>query len=168
MVRGCVASVLIVLVVSVLGWGDTLTLKDGRVLSGRLTGLTATTLAFRLPTGTQLILPLREVARLEMDWVADPTPRVKKADWQRAVDRAQRAFFSCRWSRQGLILGGILFMAGGFWLTEQGYGPLGGVVSALGAMSAVLGIITPAPPCAELEAQLKLLVRIGLDHDWLY
>lgn len=167
MMRWCLVGVLI-LVAGVSVLADTLHLKDGRALAGELTGVTATALSFRLAGGNLASFPLAEVARVEIDWGANPNPRLKRADWQKAIAKAQRELLSCRRARQGLVLGGLLFVGGGAWLTHQGFETFGGVISALGAVATALGIITPTPACPVQEARVKVLARIGLDHDWFY
>jgi len=146
---------------------DTLYLRDGRALSGELTEVTAKAVVFRLATGTKVAYPLGEVTRVDIDFFQNPSPRVKKGDWQKAVAAVQRELNSCRWARQGLFLGGLVFLGSGAWLVEQGQASLGGVISALGLMASALGVIAPTPTCPGPEAKMKVLVRIGLDHDWL-
>lgn len=145
---------------------DTLVLTDGEVLQGKLTGLTSTELVFLTSQGA-LSFPLAEVGRVEIDWAEDPKPRVEKATWERALAKAQRDLTSCRYVRQGLVLGGLAFVAGGYWLGSLGYGAPAQLISGLGAIGTMLGLISPAPSCEVQAARLRLLLQIGLDHNWL-
>ncbi|MCR4391378.1 MAG: hypothetical protein NUV94_01040 [Candidatus Acetothermia bacterium] len=146
---------------------DTLHFKDGRALSGELAGIGDAGLVFRVD-GVSTVYPFAAVARVDIDWQGNPEPRLTKAKWQRAMAKAQRALFACRSARYGLMLGGFLFMGGGYWLSLEGYGPFGNLLTALGAVATVLGVVAPPSECPAQEAQVKLLARIGLDHDWVY
>jgi len=145
---------------------DTLHLKDGRTLIGELCGVTAYSALFCVQGMVSSFL-LTDVARVELDFGANPDPRVTQAAWRRAMSRAQRELTACRSVRFGLILGGLAFMAGGHWLGLEGY-EAGNLVVALGAVGTALGLIAPTPPCLVQEARVKVLARIGLDHGWLY
>lgn len=157
----------LVLMVSVSACADTLHLKGGQKVTGELCGVTAGSLQWCATGGIQASFPLTDVARVEFS--ADPVvvPRVSEAEWRKAMGSAQRELTSCRSARYGLILGGLAFVGGGYWLGLQGY-EAGNLVIALGVVAVGLGAIAPNPRCPSSEAKVKTLVRIGLDHGWLY
>lgn len=160
--------IVVVLVLAGLpAMADTLHFKDGRALSGELAGIADGGLVFRVD-GVGTVYPFAAVAQVDIDWEGKPEPRVTKAEWQRAMAKAQRALFACRSARYGVTLGGFLFIGGGYWLTLEGYAPFGNLVTAIGTVATMLGIVSPTPNCPAQEAQVKLLARIGLDHDWVY
>lgn len=156
-----------VLLAGVVAHADTLVLKSGERVTGELCGVTPDAVVWCAAGGVRVVFPLGEVARVE--FAADPTvaPRVSEADWRTAMGRAWRQLASCRSARQGLILGGLAFVAGGYWLSSQGY-EAGNIIVALGAVATGLGVIAPNPRCPGPEERVKALVRIGLDHGWLY
>jgi len=166
MIRRWMWAVLAVLV-GVTACADTLHLKTGQKVSGELCGVTADSVAWCTVGGLQAKFPLADVARIEFG--VDPTvvPRVSEAEWRKAIGRAQRELVSCRSARYGLILGGLAFVGGGYWLGIQGY-EAGNFIIALGAVAAGLGVIAPNPRCPVQEERVKNLTRIGLDHGWLY
>jgi hypothetical protein len=153
--------------IGVAAAADTLYLNDGRVLVGELCGVTAYSVTFCVAGDVPRSFLLTEILRVELDFGANPNLRVAEADWRRAMSRARRELTSCRSARYGLILGGLAFMGGGYWLGLQGY-EAGNLLIALGAVGAALGVIAPTPACLVQEARVKPLARIGLAHDWLY
>lgn len=159
--------VVLVLVGGATACADTLYLKSGQKISGELCGVTPDAVAWCAAGGLQVKFPLADVARVEFS--ADPTlvPRVTEAEWRKAMGRAQRDLVSCRTARAGLILGGLAFVAGGYWLGLQGQ-ETGNVVIALGVVATGLGVIAANPRCPAQEERVKVLTRIGLDHGWLY
>lgn len=156
-----------VLMVGVSACADTLHLKSGRALVGELCGVTADAVLWCAVGGMKASFALTDVARVE--FTADPVvaPRVSQPEWRKAMGSAQRELTSCRSARYGLILGGLAFVGGGYWLGLQGY-EAGNLVIALGAVAAGLGVIAPNPRCLSQEDRVRTLVRIGLDHGWLY
>ncbi|HRS13627.1 MAG TPA: hypothetical protein P5259_01310 [Candidatus Bipolaricaulis sp.] len=157
----------LVLLVGATACADTLHLKSGQKVGGELCGVTADSVAWCATGGLQVRFPLGDVARVEFS--VDPlvSPRLEEREWRAAMRSAQRELTSCRSARYGLILGGLTFVGGGYWLGIQGY-EAGNVIIALGAVAAGLGVIAPSPRCPLLEERVKTLTRIGLDHGWLY
>lgn len=153
--------------VSLLAWADTLVLKDGTVLEGRLTGLTTTILYFSTPTG-QVSFPLEQVQKLTLEFQNDPEPRLERRTWSRVFGEVQRSFTTCRYMRQGLVIGGLGFIGFGQWLCQQGQDLAGNLVTALGGLSILWGLSMPQPSCEALGARLRTLLWIGLEHGWLY
>ncbi len=156
-----------VVLMGVSACADTLHLKTGQKVLGELCGVTATSVQWCAVGGIQVAFPLADVARVE--FTADPTvtPRVAEANWRKAVGRAHRELVSCRSARYGLIFGGLAFVGGGHWLGSQGH-EAGNLLVALGIVATGLGVIAPNPRCPAQEEKVKTLVRIGLDHGWLY
>lgn len=159
--------VCVLLMIGMPATADTLYLKNGQAVTGELCGVTSYSVSLCVRGSFYASFPLTEVVRVELDFGANPDPRVKEGDWRRAMSRAQRELTSCRSARYGLILGGLAFVGGGYWLGLQGY-EAGDLIVALGAVGAALGVIAPNPSCPVQEARVKLLARIGLAHDWLY
>jgi len=157
----------LVLVVGVSACADILHLKDGQRVTGELHGVTASSLQWRGPGGIPMSFPLTDVARVEFSVDPVVVPRVSEAEWRKAMGSAQRELTSCRSARYGLILGGLAFVGGGYWLGLRGY-EAGNLVIALGVVAAGLGVIAPTPRCPWPEERVKALVRIGLDHGWLF
>lgn len=150
-----------------LGWADTLVLTDETVLEGRLVGLTATTLSFSVG-GIPQVLPLERVTRITLDLRSDPRPRVEERQWSRALGQAQRAFLTCRYLRQGLVLAGFAFVGFGQWLNVLGYEVFGNMLTAFGGISFLWGVSMPPPGCEVPAGRLRALLYIGLEHGWLY
>ncbi len=155
------------LLVGVSACADTLHLKSGQSVAGELCGVTAGSVKWCATGGIQASFPLTDVVRVEFSTDPVVVPRVSEAEWRKAMGSAQRELTSCRSARYGLILGGLAFVGGGYWLGLQGY-EAGNLVIALGAVAAGLGVIAPNPRCPTQEGKVRTLVRIGLDHGWLY
>jgi len=157
----------LVLLVGVAAHADTLYLTNGRQLPGELCGVTAGSVQWCAISGVQASFPLTDVVRVEFG--ADPTlvPRVTEAEWRRAMGSAQRQLTSCRSARTGLILGGLVFIGGGYWLGLEGH-TAGNFIMAIGTVAAGLGVIAPNPRCPVQEDRARVLARIGLDHGWMY
>ncbi|MCX7749975.1 MAG: hypothetical protein N2320_00080 [Candidatus Bipolaricaulota bacterium] len=157
----------LLVLVGVSAWADTLYLKSGQKIAGELCGVTADAVAWCAAGGLKVTFLLSDVARVEFS--TDPTlvPRLTEAEWRKAMGRAQRELVSCRTARAGLILGGLAFVAGGYWLGVQGHAT-GNVILALGTVAAGLGVVAANPRCPAQEERVKVLTRIGLDHGWLY
>lgn len=156
-----------VLLVGGSAFADALHLKTGQVVPGELCGVTAGSIHWCPGEGLPLSFPLLDVARVEFSEDPIASPRVAEGEWRKAMRQAQRQLTSCRNARYGLILGGLAFVGGGYWLGVQGY-EAGNFLIALGTVAAGLGVITPTPRCASQEERVKVLARIGLDHGWLY
>ncbi|GAB4304832.1 MAG: hypothetical protein Kow0097_02380 [Candidatus Bipolaricaulota bacterium] len=156
-----------VLLMGVSTFADTLHLESGQTVEGELCGVTASSIQWCAGEGLALSFALVDVARVE--FAGDPmaSPRVAEGDWRKAMGQAQRALTSCRTARFGLILGGLAFVGGGYWLGVQGH-DAGRFLIALGTVAAGLGVIAANPRCPTQEERVKVLVRIGLDHGWLY
>lgn len=157
----------VVLVVGVAACADTLYLKTGQSMAGQLCGVTGEAVVWCAAGGIRIKVPLEDVVRVEFSVDPMVSPRLAEREWRKAMGRAQRELISCRAARYGLILGGLAFVAGGYWLGVQGY-EAGGVLLALGTVAAGLGLISPSPRCPLPESRVKTLTRIGLDHGWLY
>ena len=71
-------------------------------------------------------------------------------------------------AKQGTIVGGLLFIVGGYWLGSQGHGPFGDLVMGLGAVVTLLGVTSPQPTCDQALHRVEILTRIGLEHGWVY
>lgn len=155
------------LLVGATACADTLHLKSGQRVAGELCGVTADSVKWCATGGLQVSVPLTEVARVEFSIDPVVVPRLTEAEWRRALGRAQRELTSCRTARYGLILGGLAFMGGGYWLGLQGH-EVGSVVIALGVVATGLGVVAANPRCPAPEERVKTLIRIGLDHGWLY
>ena len=155
-----------ILAIFLLGFAalaDTLVLLDGTVLEGRVEGVSSTALRF---SGAQI--PLEKISRVTLDLAADPKPRVRRADWSRALGQVQRELWNCRNLRQGMVLAGLLFIGFGQWLNAVGYEPAGHLVSLLGALGMLWGLSMPQPGCEIPAARLRTLLYLGLEHGWLY
>jgi len=157
----------VLFLVSVSACADTLYLKSGQKVAGELCGVTADSVVWCAVGGLKVQFPLGDVARVEFSVDPGAVPRVTESAWRKAMGRAQRELVSCRSARYGLVLGGLVFVAGGYWLGLQG-SEAGNVIMALGAVAAGLGVIAPNPRCPGVEERVKALARIGLDHGWLY
>lgn len=157
----------VLLAIGVAAVADTVYLKTGQVVTGELCGVSGYSVSVCVGGRFYASFPLADVIRVELDFGANPEPRVKEADWRRAMSQAQRELSACRSARYGLILGGLAFIGGGYWLGSLGY-EAGNLIAALGAVGATLGLIAPPPSCSLQVARVKVLTRIGLDHDWLY
>jgi len=159
-----------ILAIFLLGFAalaDTLVLVDGTVLEGRVEGVSSTALRFSGATGL-LQIPLEKISRVTLDLAADPKPRVRRADWSRALGQVQRELWNCRNLRQGMVLAGLLFIGFGQWLNALGYEPAGHLVSLLGALGMLWGLSMPQPGCEIPAARLRTLLYLGLEHGWLY
>lgn len=152
---------------SVAGLADTLVLMDGTTLTGRLSGLTASTLSFTTATGA-VTIPLEEVNRITLDFKGDPKPRLDQRLWSRVLGQVQREFLTCRYIRPGLVFGGLIFIGFGQWLNFLGYGLFGNMLTAFGGLSILWGLSMPQPGCEIPAARLRTLLYIGLEHGWLY
>lgn len=157
----------VLILVGVSACADTLHLKGGQTVAGELCGVTADAVVWCAGGGLQVRFPLGDVLRVEFSGEPTVVPRVTEAEWRKAMGRTQRELISCRSARYGLLLGGLAFVAGGYWLGLRGY-EAGNLIMALGAVSAGLGVIAPNPRCPGVEERVKILTRIGLDHGWLY
>lgn len=149
-------------------WADTLILADGTAFVGELVGVDAEELYFLTQEGVELAVAWDRAREVEIDWGLNPEPRLEYAEWLSAIRVARRELSRCRRSKQGLVLGGLLFMAGGWWLTTQNYGLFGELLIGLGAVAGLLGISSPAPSCPPLLHRVALLTEIGLEHGWFY
>lgn len=150
-----------------MGFADTVVLTDGTVLTGRVSGVTATTLSFTLATGV-VSFPLEQVNRITLDFSSDPTPRLDRRHWSRALGQVQREFFACRYVRDGLVVAGLAFIGFGQWLCYVGYNLFGNMLTAFGGISILWGLSMPAPGCETPASRLRALLYLGLEHGWLY
>ncbi|HEU67812.1 MAG TPA: hypothetical protein ENN53_01065 [Candidatus Acetothermia bacterium] len=156
-----------VLLIGASAFADTLHLKTGQTVAGELCGVTASSIQWCAGEGLPLSFALLDVARVEFDGDPIASPRLTVGEWKKAMGQAQRELTSCRTARLGLILGGLAFVGGGYWLGQQGH-EAGNFLIALGTVAAGLGVIATNPRCPAQEERVKVLVRIGLDHGWLY
>lgn len=164
---GLVALAVLILVGS---WGlaDTVTLIDGSQLEGKLTGVDAYYIYFTSEAGTEGAISLSHVRSLVIDWQADPEPRLGQEEWLSAIAKARRELASCRSAKSGVVLGGLLFIGGGWWLGNLGYGQFGELLMGLGAVATLLGAVAPNPACGTPLHRVEILTRIGLEHGWIY
>jgi len=102
---------------------DTLLMTDGTTVQGELVGLEA-----------------------------NPEPRVSYDEWFSAISKTRLKLMNCRRAKQGTIVGGLLFIAGGYWLGSQGHGPFGDLIMGLGAVVTLLGVTSPQPTCDQPPA----------------
>lgn len=151
----------------VLGLADTLVLRDGTVLEGRLSGISPTELSF-VAAGEAVRVRLEEVSRIALDLAADPKARVDRRAWSRALGQAQREFWNCRNLRPGVVLAGLVFIGFGQFLNALGHEPFGHLLTAVGGLAVLFGLSMPAPGCDVPAARLRALLYIGLEHGWLY
>lgn len=154
-------------ILSIAGFADTVFLRDGTVLEGRLSGVSTTALLFETDLGRRSI-PLEDVTRISLDFSSDPTPRFSRTTWSRALGQVQREFFNCRYIRHGLVLAGLSLIGFGQWLDILGYNVFGNMLKALGGISILFGLSMPESGCEIPAARLRTLLYIGLEHNWLY
>lgn len=147
---------------------DTVTLVDGSRMEGKLTGVDAYHLYFTTAAAGERGVPLSHVRAVEIDWQADPEPRIGQDEWLSAISKVRRELTSCRSAKSGVVLGGLLFIGGGYWLGTLGYGEFGQLLMGLGAIGTLLGVVAPTPTCDLPLHRVELLTRIGLEHGWIY
>lgn len=163
-----IATVGVVCLVGMLGLCDTLYLADGTRMNGELTWVTAHELGFAPPEGPEKAIPLARVKTIELDWETNPEPRIALDEWLAAISKARRELEGCRAGKSGLVIGGLLFIGGGYWLGTQGYGTFGDLIIGLGAVATLFGIVAPPPSCGPILHRVEILTRIGLEHGWIY
>lgn len=151
-----------------VGCADELRLRDGRVVEGTLEGLTSEHVKFRTAPGTVVTYPLVWVEEVTFSPRPAQALPVSYAEWERAMMNARRSLDGCRLTRGGLIGGGLLFIAGGQYLMWAGHGPLGGLLTGMGAIVSLIGAASPPPSCAEQRDRVEILTRIGLEFGWVY
>lgn len=151
-----------------VAFADTLFLTDGTAIQGELVGVDAFKVRFVPEAGGERAVPLSRVRSVEIDWEGDPEPRVSYEEWVSAMAEARLKLTGCRRAKQGTVVGGLLFIAGGYWLAGQGQEAFGNLVMGLGAVVTLLGVASPQPACAEPLHRVEILTRIGLDHGWIY
>lgn len=149
-------------------WADTLILSDGTSLLGELTGVGIERVYFRTWQGQELTLAWERVGQLVIDWEENPEPRLDYEEWLSAIEPVRKELYQCRRSKQGITLGGLLFIAGGWWLITQGHDLFGQLLVGWGAVATLLGIAAPKPACPTLLHRAALLTQIGLAHGWFY
>jgi len=147
---------------------DTLFMTDGTAVHGELVGLDASHIYFTPEGGVERRVFLSQVRSISLDWGANPEPRVSHDEWLSAVSKTRLELTNCRRAKQGTIVGGLLFIAGGYWLGSQGHGPFGDLVMGLGAVVTLLGVTSPQPTCDQALHRVEILTRIGLEHGWIY
>jgi len=147
---------------------DTLLMADGTTVQGELVGLDAFHLYFAPEGGGKKGVPLSQVRSISLDWEANPEPRVSHDEWLSAISKARLELANCRRAKQGTIVGGLLFIAGGYWLGSQGHGPFGDLIMGLGAVVTLLGVASPQPTCDQPLHRVEILTKIGLEHGWVY
>lgn len=154
--------------ISFAGWADQLHLRDGRVVEGTLEGLTEEHVKFR--TGPQVVMtyPLSWVEEVSFSPRAGQALPVSYDEWELAMVAARRSLESCRMTRAGLVAGGLLFVAGGQYLMWMGQGPLGGLLTGVGAIVSLIGMASPPPACSMQRDRVEILTRIGLEFGWVY
>jgi hypothetical protein len=156
----------VLLAIGLVGLGDTLILKSGPTLTGTLVDLDSRALYLRADSGRLVRVDISEVASVEL---SEGKPKFPESHWIAAMTKARHELAGCRLVKQGTVLGGLLFVAGGYLLSEVlGHRVFGGVVSGLGAVVSLLGIAMPAPDCSGPLHRVEILARIGLDCGWVY
>ncbi len=161
-------ALLLVVLISSGGWADELRLRDGRVVEGTLEGLTAEHVKFRTGAETVVTYPLAWVEEVTFSPRPGRALPVSHAEWEGAMAVARRSLDGCRLTRSGLIGGGLLFVAGGQYLTWVGHGPLGGLLTGMGAIVSLFGVASPPPACSIQRDRVEVLTRIGLEFGWVY
>ncbi len=161
-------ALLVVVLISSVGWADELRLRDGRVVEGTLEGLTPEHVKFRTGPATVVTYPLVWVEEVSFSPRPGRALPVSRAEWERAIAAARRSLDGCRLTRSGLIGGGLLFVAGGQYLMWVGDGPLGGLLTGVGAIVALIGVASPQPACPSQRDRVEVLTRIGLEFGWVY
>lgn len=147
---------------------DTLVLTDGSQLQGELVGVDEFYLYFMTSAGVEGAVAISQVRSITLDWTADPEPRIGEGEWLSAIATARRDLEGCRTAKWGVALGGLLFIGGGWWLGNLGYGEFGELLMGLGAVATLLGVVAPPPTCAAPLHRVEILTRIGLEHGWIY
>lgn len=147
---------------------DTLFMTDGTTIQGELVGLDAFHIYFAPEGGGEKGVPISQVRSISLDLQANPEPRVSYDEWLSAISQTRLKLTNCRRAKQGTIVGGLLFIAGGYWLGSQGHGQFGSLVMGLGAVVTLLGVTSPQPTCDQALHRVEILTRIGLDHGWIY
>ncbi|MGC9530007.1 MAG: hypothetical protein ACP5G2_05235 [Candidatus Bipolaricaulaceae bacterium] len=166
--KGALLAAVLILAVAGSALADTVYLADGSVLEGSVIGVTAYTLTFR-PTGDRARqVALLRVVRLEVAPPAGGEVPLAKEEWIPAMAQARRELGACRASKAGVLMGGLAFLAGGYWLQVQGHTPFGQLVTGIGAVATVLGLVSPAPSCSSALHRVEVLTRLGLAYDWVY
>ncbi len=169
--RDVIGVVLAALLVGALGmvvWGDELVLRDGRVVEGTLEALTSEHVKFRTGPGTVLTYPLVMIVEVSFSPRPGHVAPLTYTEWAKAMAGARRSLDHCRLSRRGLIGGGLLFVAGGQYLSVVGERHLGGLLTGLGAIVSLIGVASPPPQCGPERDRIEILTRIGLEFGWVY
>ncbi len=148
--------------------GDELVLRDGRVVEGTLEALTPEYVKFRTGPRTVLSYPLAMIAEVSFAPRPGREAPLTYTEWVKAMAAARRSLDHCRLSRNALIGGGLLFVAGGQYLSALGDRPLGGLLTGLGAMVSLIGMASPPPQCVPERDRVEILTRIGLEFGWVY
>ncbi len=168
----CVVGLLLAaLLAGVLGspaLGDELVLRDGRVVEGTLEALTSEYVKFRTGPRTVLNYPLVLIAEVNFSPRPGRETPLTFTEWTTAMAAARRKLDHCRLSRNALIGGGLLFVAGGQYLSALGDRPLGGLLTGLGAVLTLFGVASPPPQCGPERDRVEVLTRIGLEFGWVY
>ena len=154
--------------VVVVAAADTLVLTDGSQLQGKLVGVNEFYLYFTGSDGVEGVVPIYHVRSITLDWTTDPEPRIGEGEWLSAIAKARHDLEGCRTAKWGVVLGGLLFIGGGWWLGNLGYGEFGELLMGLGAVATLLGVVAPPPTCASPLHRVEILARIGLEHGWIY
>ncbi|MCD5409032.1 hypothetical protein LR090_07470 [Candidatus Bipolaricaulota bacterium] len=168
MIRSFVALAFLAALVAVGAAADTLILTDGSQLQGELVGVDEFYLYFTTSDGVEGAVAISHVRSITLDWTANPEPRIGEGEWLSAMAKARHALEGCRSAKWGVVLGGLVFIGGGWWLGNLGYGEFGELLMGLGAVATLLGVVAPSPTCAAPLHRVAILTRIGLEHGWIY
>jgi len=160
--------ILVVVAVSTIAWADVLVLRDGRTVEGTLVTVTSEHIKFRTAPTVVVTYPL--------SWVQEVTfaPRERgevpldEDQWLVAMSRARRSLSSCKLSRQGLVVGGLVLALSGPVLGSLGHGTTGELMIGLGAAVTLIGLAAPPPACGVQRDRVEVLTRIGLEFGWVF